>query len=145
MWTSLRLQSAGTAALAARGGRIMTNIQLGKIRERLIEENDRHRKNELENANARAGAYAHGVEDTLVAIAACADEQDGEEEKPRTNLDRIRAMSAEEMANRIISLDLACEFCPVTTPCFAQKQGGSECRQHIVEWLNSPAKDVVDG
>ena len=35
----------------------MTNKQLGKIRERLIEENDRHRKNELENANARAGAY----------------------------------------------------------------------------------------
>lgn len=123
----------------------MTNIQLGKIREHLLKDNDSRRKNELENANARAGAYARGVEDTLVAIGACADEQEGEEEKPRTNLDRIRAMSAEEMANRIIGLELACEFCPVDTPCFAQKQGGSECRQHIAEWLNSPAKDVVDG
>ncbi len=119
----------------------MTNIQLGKIRERLIEENDRHRKNELENANARAGAYARGVEDTLAAIAACADEQDGKEDKPRTNLDRMRAMSAEEMANRISSLDLACISCPVTTPCLTYPQGGSECRQHIVEWLNSPAKE----
>ena len=119
----------------------MTNIQLRKIRERLIEDNDRRRKNELENANDRAGAYARGVEDTLVAVAACADEQVGEEEKPRTNLDRIRAMSTEEMANRIIGLDLACEFCPVDTPCFAQKQGGSECRNHIEAWLNSPAKE----
>lgn len=119
----------------------MTNTQLGKIRERLIEENDSRRKNELENAYARAGAYARGVEDTLAAIAACADEQDGEEEKLRTNLDRIRGMSAEEMANRISSLNLACELCPVTTPCFAQKQGGSKCRQHIVEWFNSPAKE----
>lgn len=119
----------------------MTNTQLGKIRQRLIEENDRRRKNELENANARAGAYARGVEDTLAAIAACADEQGGKEEKPRTNLDRIRAMSAEKMAKWISSLDLACEFCPVDTPCFAQKQGGSESRQHIVEWLNSPATE----
>lgn len=116
----------------------MTNIQLRKIRERLIEENDRRRKNELENANDRAGAYARGVEDTLAAIAACADEQDGKEDKPRTNLDRIRAMSAEEMAIWIISRNIDCDECPAAKMCRAFN---GYCARVFEMWLNSPAKE----
>lgn len=118
----------------------MTNIQLRKIRERLIEENDRRRKNEFENANARAGAYACGVEDTLAAIAACADEQDGKEEKPRTNLDRIRAASAEELARWIThDLGIECDICPAAQSCKRAIHG--VCADVFAKWLNSPAKE----
>lgn len=116
----------------------MTNTQLRKIRERLIEENDKRRRNEFETANARAGAYARGVEDTLVAIAACADEQDGEEEKLRTNLDRIRAMSAEELAIWINSRNIDCDECPAAKMCRAFN---GDCARVFEMWLNSPAKE----
>lgn len=120
-------------------------IKLDEIQEKLFAEDDR---TFISMRNWHEG-YKRGVCEALGRVNDAMREEpvktDTPQDKPRTNLDRIRAMSAEEMANRIISLDLACEFCPVTTPCFAQKQGGSECRQHIVEWLNSPAKDVVDG
>ena len=123
----------------------MTNEKLKEIKERLLTENNKRRRMEQEQANACANYYERGVNDALTAVSFVRPEQQAQPaSEARTNLDRIRAMSAEEMANRIISLDLACEFCPVDTPCFAQKQGGSECRQHIAEWLNSPVKEDAE-
>lgn len=123
----------------------MTNEKLKEIEERLIEKGNGHRDAAIKEIDAHTRGYILGVNDALTAVSFVRPEQQAQPaSEARTNLDRIRAMSAEEMANRIISLDLACEFCPVDTPCFAQKQGGSECRQHIAEWLNSPVKEDAE-
>ena len=118
----------------------MTNKLFAEIEKRLLTECARNRDAKMKEATAYANGFEEGMHKALEAFSAAEPNSPAAQSTPLTNLDRIRAMSAEEMANQISSLNLACEFCPVDTPCFAQKQGGSECRQHIVEGSTAPQR-----
>ena len=52
--------------------------------------------------------------------------------KPKTNADRIREMSDEELAKWLCSRDNNCEYCPVVGTC----SGGRE-RNELVDWLKN--------
>lgn len=117
----------------------MDNKILNNIKERLLKENDTRRRNEIAIGNAFANGYVCGVENLVAAAAAEAAEQQAQP-TPRTNLDRIRAMSANRIADWAAGC-LGCDSCPVTAPCLTDPKGGNECKQHIVAWLNSPAKE----
>ena len=74
----------------------MTNEKLKEIKERLLTENDKRRRMEQEQANACANYYERGVNDALTAVSFVRPEQQAQPtSETRTNLDRIRTMSAE--------------------------------------------------
>lgn len=117
----------------------MDNTALNGIKERLLKDNDTRRWREIGNANAFANGYAYGVEDTLVAVAAAAEAAEQQAQlKPRTNLDRIRAMSVENIADWVAQ-NLECDSCPISV------SGGRGCETNcaaaFVKWLNSPVKE----
>ncbi len=107
-----------------------------EIRTRLLEKGNRHRDTAIKEIDAHARGYLSGVFDALEMVEA-AEQQ--EQNAPRTNLDRIRTMSAEEIADWTEE-DLECGSCPIV--------GSDErlckttsCAAAIVKWLNSPAKE----
>ena len=53
----------------------MTNEKLKEIKERLLEENDKRRRMEQEQANACANYYERGVNDALTAVSFARPEQ----------------------------------------------------------------------
>lgn len=60
----------------------------------------------------------------------------------KTNGDRFRAMSNEEMADRI-SINVICDFCPAETNTCKHRNGSKNvesCCSAWLEWLNSPAE-----
>lgn len=117
----------------------MDNKALNEIKARLLKENDTRRWREIGNANAFANGYAFGVENTLVAVAAAETAEHQAQNAPRTNLDRIRAMSAEEMALWLSSLDRECGECLAADVC--KDVHGIVCKDVFVMWLNSPVKE----
>lgn len=62
-----------------------------------------------------------------------------EKEKPKTNADRIRAMSDEELAKWIDWLFGRCEWCD-TDKMAADECNDVECTPCILEWLKQPAE-----
>ena len=116
----------------------MDNTALNGIKERLLKDNDTRRRYEIESANASANGYVRGVEDTLVAVSFARPEQ------PRTNLDRIRAMSAEEIAEFVMHT-MKCKNCPLCGKDGRCEKDAvydtSECTAALVKWLNSPTKE----
>ena len=120
----------------------MDNKVLNNIKERLLKDNDEYRCRQRTMADRYAAGYANGVEDTLVAVAAAeaAEQQAQSEPAARTNLDRIRAMSAEMLAKWITSLgNIDCTECPAAKVCGTFN--GIVCEDVFVKWLNSPAKE----
>ena len=121
----------------------MTNEKLKEIKERLLAENDKRRRMEQEQANACANYYERGVNDALTAVSFVRPEQQNQPaSEVRTNLDRIRAMSAEEIANWAKE-NLECCSCPIS-----DSQGHScetkNCMATFIKWLNSPAKEDTE-
>lgn len=118
----------------------MTNEKLKEIKERLLEENDKRRRMEQEQANACANYYERGVNDALTAVSFVRPERQAQPaSEVRTNLDRIRAMSAEEIANWAKE-NLECCSCQIS-----DSQGYScettNCMATFIKWLNSPVKE----
>ena len=92
----------------------MTNEKLKEIKERLLTENDKRRRMEQEQANACANYYERGVNDALTAVSFARPEQQTQPaSEARTNLDRIRAMSAEEIAGWV-AYAIDCDNCPAS-------------------------------
>lgn len=122
----------------------MDNTVLNNIKERLLKDNDTRRWREVGNANAFANGYACGVENTLVAVAAAeAAEQQAQNApaRPRTNLDRIRAMSAEKIAKWAVCA-IGCSICPRRKDGHCEVEEDyepSNCAAELIKWLNSPA------
>ena len=58
----------------------MTNEKLKEIKERLLEENDKRRRVEQEQANACAGYYERGVNDALAAVSFARPDQSTKED-----------------------------------------------------------------
>lgn len=116
----------------------MDNMVLNGIKERLLKDNDTRRWREIGNANAFANGYVYGVKDTRAAVAAAEAAEQQAQPKPRTNLERIRTMSAENIADWVAQ-NLECDSCPISV------SGGRGCETNcaaaFVEWLNSPAKE----
>lgn len=120
----------------------MTNEKLKEIKERLLTENDKRRRMEQEQANACANYYERGVNDALTAVSFVRPEQQAQPtSETRTNLDRIRAMSAEELAKWAES-NLECCSCPIND----SRGRGCEknCAAMFMKWLNSPAKEDTE-
>lgn len=115
----------------------MTNEKLKEIKERLLTENNKRRRMEQEQANACANYYERGVNDALTAVSFARPEQQAQPaSEARTNLDRIRAMSAEEIAGWV-AYAIDCDNCPASG-----KDGRcDECTTALVRWLNSPVKE----
>lgn len=115
----------------------MDNTVLNNIKKRLLNENDRNERDAREAAARFAAGYAEGVLDTVKAVNAKAAEQQAQL-KPRTNLDRIRTMSAENIADWVAQ-NLECDSCPISV------SGGRGCETNcaaaFVKWLNSPVKE----
>ena len=117
----------------------MTNEKLKEIQERLLEKSNGHRDAAIKEIDAHARGYLLGVNDALTAVSFARPEQQAQPaSKARTNLDRIRAMSAEDIANWA-GEHLECCSCPVSDyqGCSCEK----DCVATFIKWLNSPAKD----
>ena len=121
----------------------MTNEKLKEIKERLLTENDKRRRMEQEQANACANYYERGVNDALAAISFARPELHREfiAPKPRTNLDRIHAMSAEEIANWVVG-NLECCSCPISDSLYSCEP--TNCVGSFIKWLNSPVKEDAE-
>lgn len=90
-----------------------------------------------------ANYYERGVNDALTAVSFARPEQQTQPaSEVRTNLDRIRAMSAEEIA-KWMEANLGCCSCPIS-----DSQGYSceikNCMSTFIKWLNSPAKEDTE-
>ena len=121
----------------------MTNEKLKEIKERLLTENDKRRRMEQAKANACENYYERVVNDALTAVSFSSHEhQNQPASETRTNLDRIRAMSAEEIANWAKE-NLECCSCPIS-----DSQGHScettNCVATFIKWLNSPVKEGTE-
>lgn len=120
----------------------MTNEKLKEIKERLLTENDKRRRMEQEQANACANYYERGVNDALTAVSFVRPEQQAQPaSEVRTNLDRIRAMSAEEIAEWAAS-HLECCSCPISDRGYSCET--KNCMATFIKWLNSPAKEATE-
>lgn len=100
----------------------MTNEKLKEIEDRLLEKGNRHRDEAVKEIDAHTRGYILGVNDALTAISFARPEQQAQPaSEVRTNLDRIRAMSAEEIAEWAAS-HLECCSCPISDRGIAVKQ-----------------------
>ena len=116
----------------------MTNEKLKEIKERLLEENNKRRCAEHEQVDSCARYYERGVNDALAAVSFARPEQQAQPaSEVRTNLDRIRAMSAEEIANWAVG-NLECCSCPISDSLYSCEP--TNCVGSFIKWLNSPAK-----
>ncbi len=118
----------------------MTNEKLKEIEDRLFEKGNRHRDVAIKEIDAHARGYLLGVNDALTAVSFVRPEQQAQPaSETRTNLDRIRSMSAEEIANWAKE-NLECCSCPIS-----DSQGHScettNCVATFIKWLNSPVKE----
>ena len=120
----------------------MTNEKLKEIKERLLTENNKRRRMEQEQANACANYYERGVNDALTAVSFVRPEQQAQPaSETRTNLDRIRAMSAEEIANWAVE-KLECCSCPMSDD--RGRACETNCAETFIKWLNSPVKEDTE-
>ena len=120
----------------------MTNEKLKEIKERLLTENNKRRRMEQEQANACANYYERGVNDALTAVSFTRPEQQAQPaSEVRTNLDRIRAMSAEEIADWVVG-NLECCSCPISDIPYSCEP--TNCVGSFIKWLNSPAKEDTE-
>lgn len=121
----------------------MTNEKLKEIEDRLLEKGNRHRDAAVKEIDAHTRGYILGVNDALTAVSFARPEQQNQPaSETRTNLDRIRAMSAEEIASWAVE-HLGCCSCPIS-----DSQGYScettNCVATFIKWLNSPAKEDTE-
>lgn len=120
----------------------MTNEKLKEIKECLLAENDKRRRMEQEQANACANYYERGVNDALAEVSFARPEQQAQPaSETRTNLDRIRAMSAEEIAEWAAS-HLECCSCPISDNHYSCET--TNCTETFIKWLNSPVKEDTE-
>ena len=56
--------------------------------------------------------------------------------KPKTNADRIRAMTDEELAKFLY----ACEFCDICEEGCDNCRHNGDCERRLLEWLQQPAE-----
>ncbi|GEM_PF-1670536 len=118
----------------------MTNEKLKEIEDRLLEKGNRHRDVAVKEIDAHTRGYILGVNDALTAVSFTRPEQQAQPaSEAHTNLDRIRAMSAEDIANWARE-NLGCCSCPIS-----DSQGYSceakNCMATFIKWLNSPVKE----
>lgn len=121
----------------------MTNEKLKEIEDRLLEKGNRHRDAAVKEIDAHTRGYILGVNDALTAVSFVRPEHQAQPtSETRTNLDRIRAMSAEEIA-KWAEGSLGCCSCPIS-----DSQGYScettNCVATFIKWLNSPAKEDTE-
>ena len=74
-----------------------------------------------------SGAYLCGVLD--------------ERKRKKTNADRIRSMSDEELAERLALMTTICEFCAKRKNC-DDPSGYNQCMEGILDWLQQPAEEA---
>ncbi|MDD7340786.1 MAG: hypothetical protein SPE19_10575 [Candidatus Faecousia sp.] len=61
-------------------------------------------------------------------------------EQAKTNADRIRAMTVEELSEKMSRI-AKCWFCPVRCDTFCTDE---ECKAKWLSWLSSPVEEVKD-
>lgn len=118
----------------------MTNEKLKEIEDRLLEKGNRHRDVAVKEIDAHTRGYILGVNDALTAVSFVRSEQQNQPvSETRTNLDRIRAMSAEDIANWAVK-NLECCSCPIS-----DSRGycceTTNCMATFIKWLNSPVNE----
>ena len=64
------------------------------------------------------------------------------ETKPKTNADRIRAMTDEELAKFFVTRSTACEKCFFKRRCIKDPTG--VCDECIRGWLRSPVEESAE-
>lgn len=62
------------------------------------------------------------------------------EQKVKTNADRIRAMTDEELAKTFESASY-CDICHVRAACLSDVDANKSCYERFLEWLRSPVED----
>lgn len=120
----------------------MTNEKLKEIEDRLLEKGNRHRDVAVKEIDAHTRGYILGVNDALTAVSFVRPEQQAQPaSETRTNLDRIRAMSAEEIANWAVE-KLECCSCPMSDDWGRACE--TNCAETFIKWLNSPVKEDTE-
>lgn len=61
--------------------------------------------------------------------------------KPKTNGDRIRAMTDEELSEKISRMTPYCVHCPIRCGIFCTEK---ECKARWLSWLRSPVEDSAE-
>lgn len=120
----------------------MTNEKLKEIEDRLLEKGNEHRDAAVKEIDAHTRGYILGVNDALTAVSFARPEQQNQPaSETRTNLDRIRAMSAEEIANWV-NEKLECCSCPISDNHYSCET--TNCTETFIKWLNSPTKEDTE-
>lgn len=120
----------------------MTNEKLKEIEERLLEKGNGRRDAAIKEIDAHARGYLLGVNDALTAVSFARPEQQAQPaSEARTNLDRIRAMSAEDIANWAVE-HLECCSCPISSQVYSCET--TNCVATFIKWLNSPVKEGTE-
>lgn len=89
---------------------------------------------------ANAGDYIiQGVNGEIYPCKADIFQKTYTEDKPKTNADRIRAMSDEKLAAWIAGMSTICECCAELNEC-ASPRGFNRCSHGIKDWLQQPAE-----
>lgn len=119
------------------------NKALNNIQERLLEKGNRHRDTALKEIDAHARGYLSGVFDTLEMVEAAEHQAQNAPARPRTNLDRIRAASVEEIALLVMHANRCryCSLCGEDGRCEKNVVYSTKCAAALVKWLNSPVKE----
>ena len=60
--------------------------------------------------------------------------------RPKTNADRIRAMSDEELADYWLKCTCVCDWCSLKAKCDEDTISKDRCMRGILEWLKQPAE-----
>ena len=120
----------------------MTNEKLKEIEERLLEKGNGRRDAAIKEIDAHARGYLLGVNDALAAVSFTRPELQAQPaSEARTNLDHIRAMSAEDIANWAVE-HLECCSCPISDSQYSCET--TNCAKTFIKWLNSPVKEDAE-
>lgn len=60
------------------------------------------------------------------------------EAKPKTNADRIRAMTDEELTKWVSDIGIDCAYCKIETLCYKLCKCFGDCEKAWGEWLKQP-------
>ena len=80
------------------------------------------------------------MSEQMQKLAARYEKATGKKFNAKTNAQKIRAMSDEELAEQFVFMSTICEFCVKRKNC-EEVPGYKYCMEGILDWLQQPAEE----